>query len=144
MNATFSPVWHTPCTPDFGHCGCDNCHGDLTDITARIQTFKNRLYILGYDRTKAVWTTLHAIGSGASVEAFPLQGLFSCSYWTSTPTGSQWAAINLISLSHGATGMSRPISCLGYILTSTSQARYPSSIPPSRAMTPPSRAPQRI
>ncbi|KAI6099015.1 hypothetical protein F5141DRAFT_1144020 [Pisolithus sp. B1] len=90
INATYSLVWHTPCTPDFGHCGCDDCRGGLIDIQARIQTYKDRLDILGYDRTKTVWTTPQAVGDGA--------------YWTTIPTGAQWAAIGLISFNHGATG----------------------------------------
>ncbi|KAI9457834.1 hypothetical protein HD554DRAFT_2177530 [Boletus coccyginus] len=90
INATFSPVWHTECNPYFGHCGCDNCQGSIYDIKARIQTFKDRLDILGYDRTKAVWTTPQAIGSGV--------------YWKTTPTGQQWSAMGITSLSHGATG----------------------------------------
>lgn len=90
INATYSPVWNTPCTPDFGHCGCDNCQGGLIDIKARVQTYKNRLDILGYGRTKTVWTTPQAFGSGA--------------YWNTTPTGQQWAAIDLISFNHGAMG----------------------------------------
>ncbi|KIM61745.1 hypothetical protein SCLCIDRAFT_51353, partial [Scleroderma citrinum Foug A] len=61
INATFSPVWHTPCTRDFGHCGCDICKGGLIDIRARIQTYKDRLNILGYDRSKTVWTMPQAI-----------------------------------------------------------------------------------
>ncbi|KIJ05253.1 hypothetical protein PAXINDRAFT_103852 [Paxillus involutus ATCC 200175] len=50
INATFSPVWHTECTPNFGHCSCDNCQGFVHDIKARMQTYKNRLYILGFER----------------------------------------------------------------------------------------------
>ncbi|KAG2151026.1 uncharacterized protein EDB93DRAFT_317723 [Suillus bovinus] len=90
INATFSPVWHTECTPDFGHCGCDNCKGTLYDVKARVQTFKNRLNILGFDRTKSVWTTPQAFGSGA--------------YWSTTPTGQQWAALGFTSFNHGALG----------------------------------------
>ncbi|KAG1732635.1 uncharacterized protein EDB91DRAFT_664266 [Suillus paluster] len=90
INATFSPVWHTECTPDFGHCGCDNCQGTLSDIKTRVQTYRNRLNILGFDRTKSVWTTPQAFGSGA--------------YWNTTPTGQQWAAMGLTSFSHGALG----------------------------------------
>ncbi|KAG1771306.1 hypothetical protein EDD22DRAFT_864291, partial [Suillus occidentalis] len=88
INATWSPVWHTECTPDFGHCGCDNCQGGMWDVKARVQTFKNRLNILGYDRTKSVWTTPQAFGSGA--------------YWNTTPTGMQWAGMGFTSFSHGA------------------------------------------
>ncbi|KAG8215344.1 hypothetical protein J3R82DRAFT_8939 [Butyriboletus roseoflavus] len=90
INATYSPVWNTSCTPDFGHCGCDNCQGNIYDIKARIQTFKDRLNILGYDRTKTVWTTPQAFGSGA--------------YWNTTPTGQEWFSMDLTSFSHGATG----------------------------------------
>ncbi|KAG2137495.1 hypothetical protein DEU56DRAFT_756073 [Suillus clintonianus] len=90
INATWSPVWHTECTPDFGHCGCDNCQGYMWDVRARVQTYKDRLNILGYDRTKSVWTTPQAIGSGA--------------YWNTTPTGQQWAAMEFTSFTHGALG----------------------------------------
>lgn len=90
INATYSPVWHTACTPDFGHCGCDNCKGTLYDVKARVQTFKDRLNILGFDRTKSVWTTPQAFGSGA--------------YWNTTPTGQQWAALGFTSFNHGALG----------------------------------------
>ncbi|KIJ18325.1 hypothetical protein PAXINDRAFT_161711 [Paxillus involutus ATCC 200175] len=90
INATFSPVWQTECTPDFGHCGCDNCQGFVYDIKARIQTYKNRLEILGFERTKTVWSSPQAFGSGI--------------YWSTTPTGQQWAAMTMTSLNHGATG----------------------------------------
>ncbi|KAG2149511.1 hypothetical protein BD769DRAFT_339789 [Suillus cothurnatus] len=90
INGTWSAVWNTECTPDFGHCGCDNCDGGLWDVKARIQTYKDRLNILGFDRTKSVWTTPQAFGSGA--------------YWNTTPTGLQWAAMGFTSFSHGALG----------------------------------------
>ena len=54
INATFSLVLHTSYTPDFGHCECDNCKGGLIDIKPCIQTYKARLDILGYDRSKTV------------------------------------------------------------------------------------------
>jgi hypothetical protein len=90
INATYSRVWDTVCTPDFGHCGCDNCKGSMYDIRSRIQTYKERLNILGFDRTKSVWTTPQAFGSGA--------------YWNTTPTGEQWAAMGFTSFTHGAVG----------------------------------------
>jgi hypothetical protein len=90
MNATYSVIWDTECTPDFGRCGCDDCKGFVYDITARVQTFKNRFNILGYDRSKAVWGTPQAFGSGA--------------YWDTTPTGQEWAGMALTAFTHGATG----------------------------------------
>ncbi|KIJ18327.1 hypothetical protein PAXINDRAFT_110821 [Paxillus involutus ATCC 200175] len=89
INATFSPVWQTE-WPDFRHCGCDNCQGFVYDIKARMQAYKNRLEILGFERTKTVWSSPQAFGSGI--------------YWSTTPTGQQWAAMTMTSLNHGATG----------------------------------------
>jgi hypothetical protein len=61
-NATWSNEWNTSCTPDFGDCGCDNCKGEFEDISVRMDSFKERLDVLGWDRTKAVWTVPQAFG----------------------------------------------------------------------------------
>jgi hypothetical protein len=55
VNATYSNHWGTPCTPDYGVCGCDNCRGRFEDITDRMDQYLERLFIMGYDRTKTVW-----------------------------------------------------------------------------------------
>ncbi|KAF9238634.1 hypothetical protein BU15DRAFT_88279 [Melanogaster broomeanus] len=109
INATYSPVWHTECTPDFGHCGCDNCKGFLWDIRSRIQTYKNRLEILGYDRTKTVWTTPQAVGSGAYVTSHPCKQrvlilVRDAGTGQLLPLGYNGLAMGLTSLNHGATG----------------------------------------
>jgi hypothetical protein len=62
-NVTFSTMWDTPCTTDFGCCGCDNCKGRFEDISDRVDTFKNRLQVLGRERTTAVWSVPQAFGS---------------------------------------------------------------------------------
>ena len=62
INATFSVEWHTPCTPDYGDCGCDNCNGDFFDISTRMDEFSERLDILGWRRTKTVWAVPQAFG----------------------------------------------------------------------------------
>lgn len=61
-NMSFSVEWHTPCTPDFGDCGCDNCIGEFEDISARMDEFAQRLHILGEERTKTVWAVPQAFG----------------------------------------------------------------------------------
>lgn len=66
-NATFSTTWHTPCTPDFGDCGCDNCQGVLEDISTRYDEFAQRLDILGEARTKTVWAVPQAFGGSECV-----------------------------------------------------------------------------
>lgn len=75
INATFSPEWHTPCTPDYGDCGCDNCKGDFEDISTRLDEFKQRLNILGDSRTKAVWAVPQAFGGEECVPQTPKYGL---------------------------------------------------------------------
>ncbi|KAF8125647.1 hypothetical protein EV363DRAFT_1402396 [Boletus edulis] len=54
-------------------------------------SFKDRLNILGYDRTKTVWSTP--------------SGIWQWSLLDTTPTGPQWAAMGLTSFSHGATAL---------------------------------------
>lgn len=60
INATYSNVWNTSCTQEFGDCGCDNCAGNLNDISSRLDEFKQRLDILGDSRTKFVWSVPQA------------------------------------------------------------------------------------
>jgi hypothetical protein len=62
-NVTFSSEWHTPCNTTYGCCGCDNCKGQFEDISDRVDTFKDRLQILGRERTTAVWSVPQAFGS---------------------------------------------------------------------------------
>lgn len=89
-NVTWSSEWNTPCTPDYGDCGCDNCVsilagdtaavppnttysgtgnvpanggiGTYFDVSDRVASFKNRLEVMGWERTKAVWTVPQAFG----------------------------------------------------------------------------------
>jgi hypothetical protein len=62
-NVTWSVEWNTSCTPDFGVCGCDNCKGQFEDISSRMDSFNERLEVLGWDSTKAVWTVPQAFGA---------------------------------------------------------------------------------
>ncbi|KAL0952639.1 hypothetical protein HGRIS_006885 [Hohenbuehelia grisea] len=90
-NVTFSTQWNTPCTPDFGDCGCDNCHGSFEDISTRMDEFAERLFINGWDRTKAVW-------------AVP-QGFGNETYWKRYPTGKEFNIQSVLGINHGATGV---------------------------------------
>lgn len=93
-NVSFSTMWGTVCTPDYGDCGCDNCVsipagdsasvppnstlppgpvpansgiGTYFNIVDRISTFGDRLQVMGWERTKAVWSVPQAFGSEAYV-----------------------------------------------------------------------------
>ncbi|OCH92519.1 hypothetical protein OBBRIDRAFT_791109 [Obba rivulosa] len=90
-NVTWSVEWDTPCTPDYGDCGCDNCKGSLQDISDRLDEFAFRLWVNGWDRTKAMW-------------GVP-QGFGAAEYWPEIPTGKQWVAQSVLSINHGALGV---------------------------------------
>lgn len=62
INATYSVRYDTPCTTDFGCCGCDNCQGDFADLSGRLDVFAERLDILGWKRTKQLWSVTQAFG----------------------------------------------------------------------------------
>jgi hypothetical protein len=117
-NVTWSNEWNTSCTPDYGDCGCDNCLsipagnsaavspnstfygstvpansgiGSYFDISDRVSSFKNRLEVMGWERTKAVWTVPQAFGSAQ--------------YWTRTPTGEEWVVQSIMGINQGALGV---------------------------------------
>ena len=90
-NVTYSVEWHTPCTPDFGDCGCDDCQGDFEDIGRRMDLFAERLNVLGWERTTAVWTVPQAFGGEE--------------YWSRAPTGNEYLVQSLLGVNHGALGI---------------------------------------
>ncbi|KIJ61685.1 hypothetical protein HYDPIDRAFT_31019 [Hydnomerulius pinastri MD-312] len=118
-NVTFSNEWHNTCTPDFGDCGCDNCVsipagdtaavqpnitfssptvpansgiGTYFDISSRVASFKDRLEVMGWERTKAVWTVPQAFGGDGE-------------YWDRAPTGEEWVVQSLMGINQGALGV---------------------------------------
>ncbi|KAG6334446.1 hypothetical protein ID866_4647 [Astraeus odoratus] len=117
-NVTFSNQWGTVCTPDYGDCGCDNCVsipagdtaavppnstlppgtvpadsgiGTYFNIVDRVSSFTNRLEVMGWQRTKAVWTVPQAFG-GAE-------------YWLRPPTGEEWVVQSILGINYGALGV---------------------------------------
>ena len=54
---------NTPCTPDYGDCGCDNCKGDFDDISTRMDEFAQRRFTDGWELSKAVWTVPQGFGA---------------------------------------------------------------------------------
>ena len=72
VNTSFSAEWHTPCTVDFGCCGCDNCAGRFEDISTRMDDFAGRLSDLGQATSKSVWAVPQAFGGSECVTACSL------------------------------------------------------------------------
>lgn len=62
VNATWSTVWNTPCTPEVGDCGCDNCKGQMEDIAVRVDEFQDRLVWEGRDKEVSIWSVPQAFG----------------------------------------------------------------------------------
>ncbi|KAG8765231.1 hypothetical protein FRC12_007614 [Ceratobasidium sp. 428] len=91
INATWSTVWHTPCTPEVGDCGCDNCEGKLEDISVRTDTFRERLVWGGRGRETAVWGVPQAFGPE--------------SYWPRRPSAQEIVLQSLLAINHGSLGI---------------------------------------
>ncbi|KAJ7178063.1 hypothetical protein C8R46DRAFT_1075716 [Mycena filopes] len=87
----FSAKYNTSCTLDFGCCGCDNCRGELEDVSRRLDDFVMRLDVLGWARDKAVWAVPQAFGGEE--------------FWTRPPTGREFILQALLSVNHGARGI---------------------------------------
>ena len=54
INATWSVVWDTPCNDTYGDCGCDDCVGDLQDVSNRLDAFVQYQEWLGQS-PKPLW-----------------------------------------------------------------------------------------
>ncbi|CUA78134.1 hypothetical protein RSOLAG22IIIB_02752 [Rhizoctonia solani] len=91
INATWSTVWNTPCTPELGDCGCDNCQGRLEDISDRLDQYRDRLVWQGRARDVVVWSVPQAFGEE--------------SYWSRKPTSHELALEMLLPINHGSLGI---------------------------------------
>jgi len=106
-NVTFSTKYNTPCTKDFGCCGCDNCEGRFEDISKRLDEARTRLRILGWEKTKLIWAVTQAFGGEEYVPFFcHVSKIYSLGsrFWSRPPTGREWLAQALLSINHGARG----------------------------------------
>jgi hypothetical protein len=95
-NVSFSLEWSTPCTVDFGDCGCDNCVGTdgvgtFKDISSRMDVFAERSFIDGWELEKVVWTVPQGFGDEE--------------YWTRTPTGEEFVVQSIVGINHGGLGV---------------------------------------
>ena len=89
INATYSK-WGTVCNATYGDCGCDDCKGDLSDVSDRLDDFKTYQEWLG-GWPKPTW---------AVPQSFDGDG-----YWSRNPTVEETWAMNSLSINHGAKGI---------------------------------------
>ncbi|KDQ64098.1 hypothetical protein JAAARDRAFT_27724 [Jaapia argillacea MUCL 33604] len=90
-NTTFSKSYHTPCNATYGCCGCDNCEGDLADISNRFDSWSERRRWIGRTRDLPMWNVAQAF-DGTSEQ------------WT-LPTGAEFKLQTVLGANHGAVGI---------------------------------------
>ena len=87
INPYHSRKWNTTCNETYGDCGCDNCIGQLRDVSDRLDDFfKYQKWISGWE--KPLWSVLQAF-SGER-------------YWSRDPTTAETWAMLLLSFNHKA------------------------------------------
>ncbi|EGG10738.1 uncharacterized protein MELLADRAFT_93526 [Melampsora larici-populina 98AG31] len=90
-STTHSAPWGTVCNATYGDCGCDNCEGNLSDLSSRMRRFKSYRRSLGRDRSLMIW-------------GIP-QSFWDDSYWTRSPTGQEYLTSCTIYVIEGAVGL---------------------------------------
>ncbi|KAH9219711.1 hypothetical protein DL95DRAFT_383907 [Leptodontidium sp. 2 PMI_412] len=91
INATWSIPWHTPCNLTYGDCGCDNCVGELIDVSTRlddIQSYQDNIHGEG---SKPTWAVIQAFGEQ--------------DYWKSIPSVAEVENMMMLAINHNAKGL---------------------------------------
>jgi hypothetical protein len=86
INSTWSK-WGTACNKTLGDCGCDNCQGNVQDVSSRLDDLAK------YERWLGLWpkTKIHNP-----------QSFFGEGYWLRYPTPEEEYVMVLLALNHGA------------------------------------------
>ncbi|EIN14572.1 hypothetical protein PUNSTDRAFT_49317 [Punctularia strigosozonata HHB-11173 SS5] len=92
VNTTFSHRYGTVCNATYGCCGCDDCTGDLTDITNKMDTWSERRRFAGRDRNLAIWSVPQAFDG-------------TTEFWERVPTGPEFKLQTIMAVNHGAVGI---------------------------------------
>ncbi|KAI0178040.1 hypothetical protein BJ166DRAFT_38684 [Pestalotiopsis sp. NC0098] len=88
-NTSYSTVYDTVCNATYGCCGCDDCHGAFEDISARLDEFRRRDGLLGWQKTQ--WFAPQAFGNET--------------FWTRYPTAAEEVVMTALAVNHGAKGI---------------------------------------
>lgn len=86
INSSFSK-WGTPCNATYGDCGCDNCQGNVQDVSSRLDTLAR------YETWLGLWPKTKA----HNPQTFHGEG-----YWSRDPTDEEVVAMNALAFHHGA------------------------------------------
>ena len=91
INATWSQPFDTPCNLTYGDCGCDDCLGELEDVSDRLDTFANYQAALETS-AKPLWAVLQGFGGDG--------------YWATVPSEAEFLAMMMLGVNHNAKGLS--------------------------------------
>ena len=91
INATWSKPFDTPCNATYGDCGCDDCVGELEDVSNRLDTFAAYQAALETP-SKPLWSVLQGFGGDG--------------YWNTVPSEAEFLAMIMLSINHNAKGLS--------------------------------------
>lgn len=91
INATWSIPWDTPCNLTYGDCGCDNCVGELTDVSTRLDDIQNYQDNIQGEGSKPTWAVIQAFGEQ--------------SYWPSIPSVAEVENMMMLAINHNAKGL---------------------------------------
>ncbi|KAH8203502.1 hypothetical protein TruAng_002373 [Truncatella angustata] len=89
INSTFSK-WNTTCNATLGDCGCDNCDGNVQDVSSRLDDLSIYEYWLGR------WP----LPKFHNPQVFHGEG-----YWPRDPTPGEARVMNALAFNRGATGI---------------------------------------
>ncbi|CZR61305.1 uncharacterized protein PAC_11201 [Phialocephala subalpina] len=91
INATWSIPWGTPCNLTYGDCGCDNCVGELEDVSTRLDDIQSYQANLPGRVSKPTWSVLQIFGEQ--------------DYWKSIPSVAEVENMMMLSVNHNAKGI---------------------------------------
>lgn len=87
VNTSFSTQYDTVCNTTYGCCGCDDCEGNLEDISDRLDLFAHYDEIIGWS-PKTKWGVPMAFGKET--------------FWSRYPTADEEVVMNMLSVNHNA------------------------------------------
>ncbi len=91
INATWSIPWGTPCNLTYGDCGCDNCVGELTDVSTRLDDIQDYQANLQGQGSKPTWAVIQVFGEQ--------------DYWKSIPSPAEVENMMMLAVNHNAKGL---------------------------------------
>ncbi|KAH8588065.1 hypothetical protein B0O99DRAFT_525640 [Bisporella sp. PMI_857] len=91
INATWSIPWNTACNTTYGDCGCDNCVGELADVSSRLDDIQTYQANLEGQSFKPTWSVLQVFGEQ--------------SYWPRIPTTIEVLNMMMLSINHNVKGI---------------------------------------